>query len=164
MTIKNQYRRIIEMKKFILCAAVLLFVLAPAAQAAGGVKVGVLSCKIEGGVGLIIGSSKRAVCVFRPASGARAERYRGSIGKLGVDIGVTNQTVLGWAVFAPGKVKRGALRGSYSGVSAEATAIVGLGANVLVGGFNRGINLQPISLQAQTGLNIAAGVASLSLN
>jgi Protein of unknown function (DUF992) len=164
MTIKNQYRRIIEMKKFILCAAVLLFVLAPAAQAAGGVKVGVLSCKIEGGVGLIIGSSKRAVCVFRPASGARAERYRGSIGKLGVDIGVTNQTVLGWAVFAPGKVKRGSLRGNYSGVSAEATAIVGLGANVLVGGFNRGINLQPISLQAQTGLNIAAGVASLSLN
>ena len=71
------------MKKFILCALVSLFVLAPAAQAASGVKVGVLSCRIGGGVGFIIGSSKRAVCLFRPSNGARAERYRGSIGKLG---------------------------------------------------------------------------------
>jgi hypothetical protein len=41
--------------------------------------------------------------------------------------------------------------------------IVGLGANVLVGGFKKGINLQPLSVQAQTGLNVAAGVSSLHL-
>ena len=65
--------------------------------------------------------------------------------------------------FAPGKVTKGALKGSYTGASAEATVAVGLGANVLVGGFKKGINLQPISVQGQTGLNIAAGVASLKL-
>ncbi len=85
------------------------------------------------------------------------------IGKLGVDIGLTNEAVVAWAVFAPGKIGKGALKGSYTGASAEATVIGGLGANVLVGGFRKGINLQPVSVQAQTGLNVAAGVASLHL-
>jgi len=87
----------------------------------------------------------------------------GRVGKLGVDIGVTGQTVLAWVVFAPGQLNKGSLRGSYTGLSAEATVGVGLGANVLVGGFKGGINLQPVSLQAQTGLNVAAGIGSLTL-
>ena len=70
---------------------------------------------------------------------------------------------MSWVVFAPGKLKRGALTGSYGGASAEATAVVGLGANVLVGGSDRSIALQPLSVQAQTGLNVAAGVAALRL-
>jgi Protein of unknown function (DUF992) len=151
------------MKKFVLSALVSLFAFAPGAQA-GGVKIGVLSCRIDGGVGFIIGSAKDAQCLFRPANGGRAERYNGSVGKFGVDIGVTGETVLGWVVFAPGQLKRGALRGHYSGVSAEATVGLGVGANVLVGGFKRGINLQPVSIQAQTGLNVAAGIGSLVLN
>jgi hypothetical protein len=106
--------------------------------------------------------SKHADCVFKRAGGGR-EHYRGSIGKLGVDIGVTSATELGWIVFAPGKITRGALKGSYTGAGAEATLGLGLGANVLIGGFKRGINLQPISLQAQQGLNVAAGVESLHL-
>lgn len=134
----------------------------PAEASSYGVKVGVLRCHIEGGVGFIIGSSKNVDCVFK-RSGGGSEHYEGSIGKLGVDIGVTRATELAWVVFAPGKVKRGALKGSYTGASAEATVGIGLGANVLVGGFKRGINLQPISLQAQEGLNVAGGVASLHL-
>jgi hypothetical protein len=129
---------------------------------AGGVKVGVLNCRIESGVGFIIGSSKEVECEFKRTGGGR-EYYNGTIGKLGLDIGVTTDGVLGWIVFAPGKTKRGSLRGSYTGASAEATVGLGVGANVLVGGFKKSINLQPISLQAQTGLNIAAGVASLNL-
>jgi hypothetical protein len=151
------------MYKFLSVALLALAAFAPTAEANTGIKIGVLSCGIGGGVGYIIGSSKPVDCVFQPAGGGRPEHYSGSIGKLGLDIGVTNQTVMAWAVFAPGKTKKGALRGSYSGVSAEATVIVGLGANVLVGGFNKGINLQPLSVQAQSGLNIAAGVASLRL-
>jgi len=150
------------MKKLIVCAAAAILAFAPVARAGGGVKVGVLQCDVAGGVGLIIGSSKDADCVFR-SNGGRVEHYHGRVGKLGVDIGVTGQTVLAWAVFAPGAVGRGALRGSYAGLSAEATIGVGLGANVLVGGFKHGINLQPISVQAQTGLNIAGGVGSLTL-
>ncbi len=152
------------MRKIILVAAVAIAAFTSGAEAKSGVKIGVLSCGIEGGVGFIIGSSKGIDCVYQPAGGRRAEHYSGRIGKLGIDIGATNQSVVAWAVFAPGSVKKGALRGSYTGASAEATVIVGLGANVLVGGFQKGINLQPISVQAQTGLNIAAGISSLHLS
>ena len=151
------------MRKILSIGLLSLAVMASAADAKSGVKLGVLSCEVAGGAGFIIGSSKAVDCVYDPASGARREHYTGSIGKFGVDIGVTDRTVLAWAVFAPGKVGKGALRGTYTGASAEATVLVGLGANVLVGGFKKGINLQPISVQGQTGLNIAAGVASLKL-
>jgi hypothetical protein len=58
---------------------------------------------------------------------------------------------------------RGALAGNYAGASAEATVGAGLGANVLVGGSNRTVALQPISVQGQAGLNLAVGVAGLEL-
>jgi hypothetical protein len=151
------------MRRILAVSLLALVAMASAAEANSGVKIGVLSCDIGGGIGYIIGSSKPVDCVFEPAGGGRAEHYSGSIGKLGIDIGVTDQTVMAWAVFAPGKTNKGALKGSYTGASAEATVLVGLGANVLVGGFDKGINLQPLSVQAQSGLNIAAGVASLSL-
>ena len=134
-----------------------------AAEAGTGVKIGLLSCYIAGGIGYIIGSSKAVDCVFQPSGGGKVERYRGSIGKLGIDIGVTSQSVVAWAVFAPGKTKAGALQGNYGGVSAEVTVVAGLGANVLVGGFQKSITLQPVSVQAQTGLDIAAGIAGLRL-
>jgi hypothetical protein len=136
--------------------------LASTGAEASGVKVGVLNCHIDGGVGFIVGSSKDVDCVFHRTNG-RNEHYRGSIGKLGVDVGITGETVLGWVVFAPGLTRAGSLKGSYTGASAEATVGLGVGANVLVGGFKQSINLQPLSLQAQTGLNVAAGVASLHL-
>jgi len=135
---------------------------APAVAASKGVKIGVLTCDVAGGVGMIIGSSKAVDCVFEGTIGQR-ERYEGTIGKLGLDIGVTGKGVMAWAVFAPGKLKAGALAGHYAGASAEATVAVGLGANVLVGGSDKSIALQPLSVQAQTGLNLAAGVASLRL-
>jgi hypothetical protein len=152
------------MRKILSVSLLSLALMASAADAKSGVKIGVLSCHVAGGAGFIIGSSKAVDCIYDPASGARREHYTGSIGKLGIDIGVTDQTTIAWAVFAPGKVNKHALRGTYTGASAEATVLVGLGANVLVGGFKKGINLQPISVQGQTGLNIAAGVASLKLH
>lgn len=151
------------MKKIITASLITLGLLAVPASAKSGVKVGILTCHVEGGVGYIIGSSKKVDCAYKPAGGGHVEHYEGRIGKLGVDIGVTADTVIGWAVFAPGKIKHGALKGSYGGVSAEATVIGGLGANVLIGGFRKTINLQPISIQAQTGLNVAAGIGSLHL-
>jgi Protein of unknown function (DUF992) len=151
------------MKKILsaaLIATAATMVAAPAE--AGGIKVGVLTCKVEGGAGWIIGSSKDVDCHFSGTNG-RSENYVGTIGKLGVDIGVTTDTRVAWIVFAPGKLKSGSLKGSYQGASAEATVGIGLGANVLIGGFKKSINLQPISVQAQTGLNIAGGLASLNL-
>jgi hypothetical protein len=131
---------------------------------AGGVKVGVLKCKIDGGVGLIITSTKSLDCVFKPKMHKWRDHYTGSITKIGADLGFTNGGRLVWTVFAPGSVKRGSLEGTYFGANGEATAGVGLGANVLLGGFHRSINLQPVSLQGQTGLNVAGGVAGLTLN
>jgi hypothetical protein len=155
------------MKKWIvstgaIALAVALMAATPA-SARSGVKIGSLNCVIEGGVGLILGSSKEMVCRYRPAGGGRSERYVGRISRLGIDIGVTKKAYMTWAVFAPGKVKRGALAGTYGGASAEATIGVGLGANVLVGGFKKTIALQPLSVQGQEGLNIAAGIAGLRL-
>jgi hypothetical protein len=132
------------------------------AYAASGVKVGMLDCDVSAGAGFIIGSSKEVTCTYKAASG-HAEHYRGSIGKLGIDVGVTGKTSMAWAVFAPGKLNRGALAGNYGGASAEATVAVGLGANVLVGGSKNSIALQPFSVQGQTGLNLAAGLANLNL-
>ena len=154
------------MKTSLAISAALLSVLAAAsattAQAANsGVKVGVLECTVAPGVGLIIASSKAVSCTFK--SNGRAEHYHGSTGKLGVDIGFTNKSYLSWVVFAPGEVHPGALAGAYVGASAQATVIAGLGANVLVGGWSDSINLQPLSVQGQTGLNVAAGLASLTL-
>jgi Protein of unknown function (DUF992) len=48
-------------------------------------------------------------------------------------------------------------------VTAGAAVGVGGNANVLVGGSNSSIALQPLSLQGQTGLNLAVGVAALEL-
>ena len=136
--------------------------LASTAQAAGtGIKVGVLQCVVAPGVGLIIASSKDVACTF--SGGGHTERYHGTTGKFGLDIGVTNKSYLSWAVFAPGRVGRGALAGTYIGATAQATVLAGLGANVLIGGLNNSLNLQPLSVQGQTGLNVAAGLGSLNL-
>lgn len=154
------------MRKVLGFLAVAVTMLGPAAMpvsAGTTVKVGVLSCGIAPGIGYIVMSQKKLSCVYQPSRGGRVETYRGKITRIGLDIGMTQQSVVVWAVMAPAKPKRGALQGSYGGVSAEATAIVGFGANVLVGGFQKSITLQPISIQAQTGLDLAAGIAGLSL-
>jgi hypothetical protein len=149
----------------ILCAASLavLTVSAQTAVAQQGVKVGALRCEVSGGLGLIITSSKDMNCVFTSASGHR-EQYYGTVRKFGLDIGATDKGVLAWDVFAPSQgPKPGALAGDYAGVGASATVGAGVGANALVGGTGRSFTLQPLSIQAQTGLALAAGVAELTL-
>jgi hypothetical protein len=134
------------------------------ANAAAGVKVGVLNCNVEGGWGYILGSSKDIHCSFVPNGGA-PERYAGSITKVGVDVGYTKGGVIVWDVVAPSSdLRPGALEGTYGGVTASATAGAGFGANVLVGGFDKSIALQPISVEGNTGLNVAAGIGALSLH
>jgi hypothetical protein len=132
------------------------------AQAQARVEVGVLTCTVRAGTGFIVGSTKELRCRFnRPG---RDEFYHGTISKFGLDIGATKQTAIAWAVLAPtARLRPGSLNGTYGGVSAEATVGLGVGANALIGGSSRNIILQPLSVQAQQGLNIAAGVAALQL-
>jgi hypothetical protein len=127
-------------------------------------RVGVLECNVSGGIGLIVGSQKTMTCRFMPGNGRRQEVYVGRINRFGLDIGATTQSAIAWTVFAPtDRLSRGQLAGTYAGVGGEATVGVGLGANALIGGSNNTVALQPLSVQAQTGLNLAAGVTSLTL-
>jgi hypothetical protein len=146
-------------------AAVLgaLALAAPAQAAKHGVKVGELTCSVASGWGFVFGSSKDLRCVFRQ-SHKSVVHYSGSIAKFGVDIGYTEGGVLIWEVVAPtSDVRPGALDGDYVGVSAGATAGVGVGANVLVGGFDKSFSLQPLSVSGNKGLNVAAGIGSITL-
>jgi hypothetical protein len=127
-------------------------------------RVGVLDCDVSGGIGLIIGSRKQMNCTYTPSAQGPREVYTGSIGKFGLDVGATTGGRMVWAVHAATKGGPAALAGTYAGASADASVGAGLGANVLVGGSNRTVALQPLSVQAQTGINLAIGVASLTLN
>jgi hypothetical protein len=132
------------------------------AQAQTRVEVGVLTCTVRGGTGFVVGSTKELRCRFNKPG--RDEFYHGTIRKFGLDIGVTKQSAIAWAVFAPtAHLRPGSLNGGYGGVSAEATLGLGVGANALIGGSSKNIILQPLSVSAQQGLNIAAGIASLQL-
>ena len=134
---------------------------AGSAKAQSAVEIGILNCTVAGGIGFIFGSSKDMSCRFEHPGGI--ERYSGTISKFGLDIGITGKAYMKWAVLAPRtNLQPGALEGNYGGATAEATAGLGIGANALVGGGNS-ITLQPVSVQGQTGLNVAAGIASMKL-
>jgi hypothetical protein len=133
------------------------------AQVPNRTKVGALTCDISGGIGIIIASKKDVACMFTPAQPGPREVYVGSIGKFGLDLGATAGGEMIWAVYAPSNKVFGALAGHYGGAGVEATVGAGVGANVLVGGSNRTVRLQPVSVQGQAGLNVAVGVATLDL-
>ena len=127
-------------------------------------KVGTLTCNLSPSIGFIIGSQQRMACRFVSEGPFPPERYLGVFGRIGLDIGITAGGVLAWGVFAPtAGPLRGALQGSYGGASGAIGVGVGVGANILYGGSNRTITLQPLSLEGSVGINLALGVAGLTL-
>ncbi len=142
--------------------AALIAASATTASAQSRVRVGVLECR---GVStsFVVGSVTDLRCVFRASNGAN-HGYVASIQKIGVDINLPSEVAVAWAVLAPTAViGPGDLAGNYAGIAANATIGVGLGANALIGGSNNTFALQPVSVQGQTGLGIAAGIAGLAL-
>jgi len=152
------------MKKTLAAIAVAgtMLIAGSASPQQGGVNIGSLTCNVAGGVGFVFGSSKEMSCILTRPNG-QAERYSGTVNKYGVDIGYTKEAHMVWLVFAPGQVARGALAGQYVGATASASVAVGVGANVLVGGSNKSITLQPVSVEANRGLNVAAGIGDMTL-
>jgi len=133
------------------------------AQQPALVQVGVLECRGGASIGFIVGSVTNLGCVLR-VDGRPEDRYIATIRKIGVDLGITQESALAWGVFAPVKVLGpGDLTGNYAGAQGSATLGVGAGGNVLVGGSSNSIALQPLSLQGQVGVSIAAGLESLEL-
>ncbi len=151
------------------CSTVCALALAVVAGAAGsaaaqpGVQVGMLECRGAGTVSFVIGSEHRLRCLFRSDTGGTYPYY-GVVRRMGLDVGFTAQSVLAWSVFAPSQdIGPAGLAGGYGGVTAGAAVGVGANANALVGGSGNSFTLQPVSLEGQTGLNVAVGVASLDL-
>jgi hypothetical protein len=146
-------------------AALALATLSVDPAAAQRVRAGVLTCDISAGIGFIIGSQKSLACTLAPEPPGPPQVYSGSISKFGLDIGATGGGVMVWAVFTdsiapPGP---GFLAGDYFGATGQVTVAAGLGANVLIGGSNRTVALQPVSVDSSVGLNLAVGVAELHL-
>ena len=136
---------------------------ARAQQPVAHVQVGVLECRGGASIGFIVGSITHLGCVLR-VEGVPEDRYIATIQKVGLDLGITQETALAWSVFAPiAQLGPGDLSGNYAGAQGSASLGVGAGGNVLVGGSNNSIALQPLSLQGQVGVNIAAGLESLEL-
>ena len=136
---------------------------ANAQQPVQRVQVGILECRGGASIGFVVGSVTNLGCVLR-AEGMPEDRYVATIRKVGVDLGITQETALAWGVYAPvARLGPGDLAGDYAGAQGSASVGVGLGGNVLVGGSANSIALQPLSVQGQVGLNVAAGLESLEL-
>lgn len=139
------------------------------AESSGGkatVRVGYLTCHVDRGWGFIFGSSRKVKCAFSMSGKSQGytEYYTGAITKFGADIGYMESAVILWTVVSPTtNLGEGSLAGHYGGATASVALGVGAGANVLVGGFKHSIALQPVSIEGQTGLNVAAGVVQLTL-
>ncbi|MFG3593510.1 DUF992 domain-containing protein [Bradyrhizobium sp. RDI18] len=137
---------------------------APAtAQDTGRTRVGTLTCNIAPGVGLVVGGQRQLSCIYASSRGRGREAYEGTVSTLGLDIGATTGGQLAWTIFAPTTLRRAALAGTYTGATAGGTVGAGASANVLVGGSDRTVMMQPLSVQGQTGVNIAAGVSTMEL-
>lgn len=125
---------------------------------------GTLTCQGQGTVGLIVGSKEELICKYAPAGGGPEHSFAGTTTRVGLDVGVRGKSVMIWTVLGSStELPSERLGGSYAGVSADVAAGLGVGANVLVGGNNKSIVLQPLSVKGETGINIAIGVSSLSL-
>jgi Protein of unknown function (DUF992) len=145
-------------------SALMISSVMPALAQTQRVRVGALTCVAGPRAGLVLGSRRDLQCVFRSDVTGRQYAYAGKIRRIGLDVGITRGGRLFWAVFAPTThVGRSTLRGSYRGASGNVALGVGVGVNVLIGGFRRTVSLQPLSVEGQIGINLALGVTSLSL-
>ncbi len=155
-------------RSFILAGAVLTtlvasFAGANAQQTMQRVQVGILECRGGASIGFIVGSVTNLGCVLR-VEGMPEDRYIATIHKVGLDLGITQESALAWGVYAPvARLGPGDLSGNYAGAQGSASVGVGVGGNALVGGSNNSIALQPLSVQGQVGLSVAAGLESLEL-
>jgi hypothetical protein len=156
-------RRSITLAGIAVTMLVAPFAAANAQQPMQRVQVGILECRGGASIGFIVGSVTNLGCVLR-VDGMPEDRYVATIRKVGVDIGITQESALAWGVYAPvARLGIGDLSGNYAGVDGSAALGVGVGGNVLVGGSNNSIALQPLSVQGQVGLSVAAGLESLEL-
>lgn len=126
-------------------------------------QAGMLRCNLDPSVGFVIFGHQSMQCKFQPVSGA-IQAYDGAINTVGLDLGVSGGGRFAWAVFGSASgIPVGALAGEYVGASGDIGLGVGVGANVLVGGSNRSVALQPVSLEGSMSVEAVAGLSQLKL-
>lgn len=146
----------------VLLAAGILVAAQPSQAQSPGVSAGLLTCEVGGGWGLILTSSRALSCNYSQAG--YTEQYVGRVDKFGIDIGYLSDATIAWAVIAPtAELAPGTLSGSYAGGTGSAAVGFGAGADVLFGGSTQTVMLQPVSVQGDAGLNVAAGIEALNL-
>jgi hypothetical protein len=148
----------------VLAALAVAWILPAAAQAPQGTAAGVLNCRLAPSIGLIIGSQQRMTCRFTPNGPYPPEIYIGVMNSIGLDLGITAGGAMAWGVVTPNSgPMRGKLAGKYVGASGAIGLGVGVGANALIGGSNRSVSLQPLSVEGTVGINLSLGVSGLTL-
>jgi hypothetical protein len=141
----------------------LMLAAAPANAQGSSASQGMLTCRTSPSIGLIVGSTQRLACQFK-ANAGWTQNYVGRMNRVGLDIGITAGGVMAWAVLGSSSAMRpGVLTGRFVGASGDISVGVGAGANILIGGTARSVSLQPLSLEGQVGVNLALGVAALTL-
>jgi hypothetical protein len=144
--------------------ALLTLTLPLLAQSPNWVKVGGLGCTMSPTIGLLVVSEQKLNCKFTPDGPYPVENYTGTMGTVGIDVGVIGGGLLAWAVYMPTQgPPQGSLAGTYGGASGSIALGVGAGANVLLGGSGRSVMLQPISVEGSVGIEVTLGVSALTL-
>lgn len=133
-----------------------------------GLRLGVLTCRTVPGTGisLFIHSVVDVECEIRH-SGIE-DHYVGQAGiALGLDLRWQRNETTRWTVLAAASFlhePRGFLAGRFVGPKASLTLGGGAGVEVLFGGGERQIALQPIGVQTSTGAGVAGGIGYLYLD
>jgi len=125
---------------------------------------GMLRCKMNPSIGFIIFGHQSMECRFIPSLPGLAQIYDGALNTVGIDVGVVGAGGLAWAVLAPTSgISAGALAGEYVGASGDVALGAGVGANVLIGGSQRSVALQPVSIEGSVALDVTLGLSALHL-
>jgi len=134
------------------------------AFAAGGADVGMLACKLKDVKNDIIYSKEEFACEFKLSNG-NVQAYTGQITSVGIDLSVTKDLTLVWAVLNPaGNVASpDELKGNYVGGGATVALGAGGGLNILVGGGANSFTLQPISASGFVGAGLNVGIEKFVL-
>jgi hypothetical protein len=134
----------------------------PVLASSRAINGGSLTCKLAESVGVAFGSTKALSCLFTRTDG-RAERYLGNIKRFGIDVNHSQKAQIVWVVFGPGTIGTGAMAGSYDGATVPGAAVLGTGANFLVGGTKGQISLHTAGVEGRLGVNLAGGIAQIAL-
>ena len=133
---------------------------------ASAVEVGILKCRFNGvDAAVHFGAKRQLDCVFNQRGRKRKDRYRATLAKYGIEVGIIGSHQMVWRVTSKSRtrLRRGALAGTYRGVTVEASVGAGFAATILTGGRGRSYSFHPLAFQKVEGLNVAAGVLVLTL-